>query len=89
HKTHMFYNKRREEQKTVEPNLEHIRIGEWYNKYPGQVVNLTTNVDDLIERAGVPHSDILHIHGYLKEVVVADSYNSSNKRVIDVGYNSI
>ncbi|MFP9052002.1 Sir2 family NAD-dependent protein deacetylase, partial [Enterococcus faecalis] len=72
HKTHMFYNKRREELKTVEPNLAHLRIGEWYKKYPGQVVNLTTNVDDLIERAGVPHSDILHIHGYLKEVVVAD-----------------
>ncbi len=89
HKTHMFYNKRREELKTVEPNLAHLRIGEWYKQYPGQVVNLTTNVDDLIERAGVPHSDILHIHGYLKEVVVADSHNSSNKRIIDVGYNSI
>lgn len=62
HKTHMFYNKRREELKTVEPNLAHLRIGEWYKQYPGQVVNLTTNVDDLIERAGVPHSDILHIH---------------------------
>ncbi|EBX7861905.1 hypothetical protein DS691_20980 [Salmonella enterica subsp. enterica serovar Bareilly] len=89
HKTHMFYNKRREELKTVEPNLAHLRIGEWYKQYPGQVVNLTTNVDDLIERAGVPHSDILHIHGYLKEVIVADSYNSSNKRIINVGYNSI
>ncbi len=33
----------------------------------GPVVNLTTNVDDLLERAGVPKEDTLYIHGYLKD----------------------
>ncbi|QXN67579.1 tail assembly protein [Klebsiella phage vB_Kpn_3] len=84
--THMFYNKRREELQTVEPNLAHLRIGEWYKRYPGQVVNLTTNVDDLIERAGVPHDEIIHAHGYLKEVI----YRQGRNQIIeDVGYTAI
>lgn len=88
HKTHMFYNKRREELQTVEPNLAHLRIGEWYKRYPNQVVNLTTNVDDLIERAGVPREDILHIHGYLKEIIVEHAFDQT-RDIIDIGYNSI
>lgn len=89
HKTHMFYNKRREELQTVEPNVAHLRIGEWYKKYPGQVINITTNVDDLIERAGVPREDILHVHGFLREILVGKSMGSKPHRVIDVGYSSI
>ena len=88
HKTHEFYNKRREELQKVEPNLAHFRIGEWYSRYPGQVVNLTTNVDDLLERAGVPKEDTLYIHGYLKELVVRDAFTQQNK-VIDIGYTRI
>lgn len=87
-KTHEFYNKRRQELKDVEPNLAHLRIAEWYKRYPGQVKNLTTNVDDLLERAGVPNSDIIHVHGYLKEIVIENEAGSP-KRVVDVGYESI
>lgn len=89
HKTHMFYNKRRQELASVEPNLAHLRIAEWYKRYPlGKVVNLTTNVDDLLERAGIPRDKVLHIHGYLKEIVVQDAF-TQQKKVIDVGYNEI
>lgn len=86
--THEFYNKRRQELQTVEPNLAHLRVAEWYERYPGQVKNLTTNVDDLLERAGIPHDEVLHLHGYLKELVVKTEAGSP-KEVIDIGYNAI
>lgn len=88
HKTHAFYNKRRVELGTVEPNLAHLRIAEWYNAFPGQVFNITTNVDDLLERAGVPRAEILHVHGYLPEIVVENEAGSP-KEIIDVGYTEI
>jgi len=88
HKTHDFYNKRRVELGSVEPNLAHLRIGEWYKRFPGQVINLTTNVDDLLERAGVLEPSIIHVHGYLPEIVVETEAGSA-KRVINVGYREI
>lgn len=87
-KTHDFYNKRRQELETVEPNLAHMRVAEWYQRYPGQVVNMTTNVDDLLERAGIPHKDVLHLHGYLPEVIVQQE-EGGNKIIKDVGYSAI
>lgn len=86
--THDFYNKRREELVTVEPNVAHARIAEWYKNYPGQVVNITTNVDDLLERAGVPQHDVLHVHGYLKEIVTEDAF-TGERIVTNIGYNTI
>lgn len=71
--THNFYNKRREEMASVEPNAAHLRIAEWWKRYPGRVLNLTTNVDDLFERAGIEHEEIVHIHGYLPEVLISAS----------------
>lgn len=88
HKTHAFYNKRRVELGTVEPNLAHLRIAEWYKRFPGQVLNLTTNVDDLLERAGVLEPSIIHVHGYLPEIVI-ETEAGSPKQVINVGYTEI
>lgn len=88
HKTHTFYNKRRVELQSVHPNAAHMRVAEWYKRYHGKVVNLTTNVDDLLERAGVPKEDTLYIHGYLKEILVKDAFTQQVK-VIDVGYDEI
>lgn len=88
HKTHDFYNARRKELSTVEPNLAHLRISEWYQRYPGAVSNLTTNVDDLLERAGIPHEEVLHVHGFLPEVIIQRDRNSS-KVLLDVGYSSV
>lgn len=86
--THQFYNRRRVEMQTVEPNLAHLRIAEWYKRFPGQVINLTTNVDDLFERAGIDREDILHVHGYLKEMRVKREAGM-NESLIDVGYDEI
>lgn len=87
HKTHDFYNKRREELGTVEPNVAHLRIAEWYERYKGRVKNVTTNVDDLLERAGVPYDDVVHVHGFLREIVTLDT--NREKRITDIGYSQI
>lgn len=87
HKTHVFYNKRRVELGTVEPNLAHARIAEWSKAYAGQVVNITTNVDDLLERAGV-FGEVLHVHGFLPEIIVKDTSTGQNK-IIDIGYTEV
>lgn len=68
-KTNEFYNKRRVELETVNPNAAHLQIGKWFKDYPERVLNLTTNVDDLLERAGVDRETILHVHGYLPEIL--------------------
>lgn len=88
HKTHAFYNKRRVELGTVEPNLAHCRIAEWYKRFPGQVLNITTNVDDLLERAGVLESGIVHVHGYLPEILVKDAF-TQQITTENVGYSEI
>lgn len=84
--THEFYNKRREELGTVEPNLAHMRIAEWFQRYPGQVVNVTTNVDDLLERAGIPRMCVEHLHGYLREVKYKMENFGSAERLVDIGF---
>lgn len=84
--THEFYNRRREELGTVEPNLAHLRVAEWYKAFPGRVINFTTNVDDLLERAGIPRSEVIHAHGYLREVRYKPNNAGCSERLVDVGF---
>ncbi len=56
-----FYNERRQQLKTVEPNDGHRALVDLEEKYDVQII--TQNVDDLHERAG--SSQILHLHGEL------------------------
>lgn len=88
-KTHNFYNERRVELGTVEPNQAHKQIADWFHRFPGQVLNLTTNVDDLIERAGVPRSEVNHLHGYLKEVIYQHENFGSPKVLVDIGFDTL
>lgn len=85
-KTHEFYNKRRKELGSVEPNIAHMRIAEWFNRYPNQVKNFTTNVDDLLERSGVPREEVIHAHGYLREVRYKELNYGSPEKLLDVGF---
>lgn len=87
YKVHDFYNARRVALGSVDPNLAHLRIAEWYSRWSGRVINLTTNVDDLLERAGVKHEDILHVHGYLPEIVYEDDEGSDV--IKDIGYSEV
>ena len=59
-----FYNERRKQLLTVEPNRGHELLAEMENFY--QVTVITQNVDNLHERAG--SSDVIHLHGELTKV---------------------
>ena len=61
---HRFYNERRTQLGTVEPNPAHRMIARWQSLY--DTVLLTQNVDDLLERAGCV--DVVHLHGFLPEL---------------------
>lgn len=56
-----FYNQRRAQLLTVEPNLAHTSLKLLEYKY--DVTIITQNIDDLHERAGSNH--IIHLHGEL------------------------
>ena len=59
-----FYNKRRKELLTTEPNPAHYAIAELEKHFDVQVV--TQNVDDLHERAGSKR--VTHLHGELMKL---------------------
>lgn len=59
-----FYNKRRQELKTVKPNAGHIIIAELEQDFDVHII--TQNVDNLHEKAG--SSKVLHLHGELTKV---------------------
>ena len=56
-----FYNKRRRELATIEPNTGHRLIAALEKEF--EVTVITQNVDDLHERAG--STNIIHLHGEL------------------------
>ena len=61
-----FYNARRAQLNEVQPNPAHIALAEFEQRYTGEFLLVTQNVDDLHERAGSQH--LLHMHGELKRV---------------------
>lgn len=60
---HDFYNMRRSQLLTVQPNLAHHALVRLQRKYGEHLTLVTQNVDDLHERAGM--SDVMHMHGEL------------------------
>ena len=69
-----FYNKRRRELLTVQPNEGHSLIASLENDYCVTVV--TQNVDDLHERAG--SSNVIHLHGELMKATSSRQPNNLN-----------
>lgn len=63
---HKFYNLRRRQLKEVMPNIAHRALVELEQKWKGQFLLVTQNVDDLHERAG--SKKLLHMHGELNKV---------------------
>jgi NAD-dependent deacetylase len=59
-----FYNLRRKELYTVDPNPGHLALAELEQSFDVKII--TQNVDDLHERAG--SKNVLHLHGELKKV---------------------
>lgn len=61
-----FYNERRIQLKTVEPNTAHTALARLEAEHDGGVIIITQNIDDLHERAG--SSNLIHMHGELNKV---------------------
>ena len=60
---HAFYDARREKLRTVGPNAAHAALATLDAEWPGELLLVTQNVDDLHERAGAKR--LVHIHGEL------------------------
>lgn len=58
-----FYNERRRSLPTVQPNAAHLALARLEREWPGELLLVTQNVDDLHDRAG--SSNLLHMHGEL------------------------
>ena len=71
-----FYNERRKQLLTVEPNRGHELLAEMEKFF--QVTVITQNVDNLHERAG--SSDVIHLHGELTKVT--SSWQPNNPKYI-------
>ena len=65
---HHFYNLRRQQLLTVEPNKAHQVLAEFeqHHHHQGKFVIVTQNVDDLHERAG--SKNVIHMHGEILKV---------------------
>lgn len=66
---HRFYDARREKLATVEPNAAHRALARLDREWPGELLIVTQNVDDLHERAGAQR--VLHMHGELLSALCA------------------
>ena len=60
---HAFYDARRARLGTVEPNAAHSALARLDAGWPGELLLITQNVDDLHERAGSKR--LIHMHGEL------------------------
>jgi len=62
-----FYDARRAALATVEPNAAHRALARLDAEWPGELLIVTQNVDDLHERAGAKR--MLHMHGELQSAL--------------------
>lgn len=60
---HEFYDQRRARLSSVAPNAAHLALARLDAKWPGELLLVTQNVDDLHERAGSKR--LVHMHGEL------------------------
>lgn len=66
---HRFYDARRAALATVQPNAAHAALARLDAAWPGALLIVTQNVDDLHERAGAKR--LLHMHGALRSALCA------------------
>lgn len=79
---HDFYNDVRTSMNHVEPNSAHRAIADLQNAHgPDRVIVITTNVDDLLERAGC--TDVMHLHGNIRTMIEVETGESR-----DIGYST-
>ncbi|MDT8760054.1 NAD-dependent deacylase [Sphingomonas psychrotolerans] len=66
---HRFYDERRAKLASVAPNAAHRALARLDAEWPGELLLVTQNVDDLHERAG--STRLLHMHGELRSALCA------------------
>jgi NAD-dependent deacetylase len=64
-----FYNARRVQAAKVHPNAAHQALARLQSEWPGDVVIVTQNVDNLHEAGGA--EDVIHMHGSLDRALCA------------------
>ncbi|HIJ38499.1 MAG TPA: NAD-dependent deacylase [Rhodospirillaceae bacterium] len=64
-RVHAFYNARRQQLGQVKPNAAHFALARLEESWPGQMLVVTQNIDDLHERAGT--KALIHMHGELNK----------------------
>ncbi len=64
-----FYNARRAQAASVNPNAAHKALAKLETEHKGEIIVITQNVDDLHERAG--SGNVMHMHGSLKGALCA------------------
>lgn len=64
-RVHDFYNARRQQllESDIQPNPAHLALARLQRDWPGEVLLVTQNIDDLHERGG--SASVLHMHGEL------------------------
>lgn len=62
-----FYDARRAALARVEPNAAHLALAQLDRDWPGEMLVVTQNVDDLHERAGAAR--LVHMHGELNSAL--------------------
>lgn len=82
-----FYNERRRQMPDVVPNDGHKLIASLENDY--DVINLTQNVSDLLERGGA--TNVIHLHGELTKARCSlySHKTTPADNIVDIGYNDI
>lgn len=80
-----FYDKRRAELQTKEPNYAHKVIAGLKKRYGDDIAVITQNVDNLFEKAGLQSSEVVHLHGFMTQLRCQDSYC---EKIFDVEYKS-
>lgn len=65
---HEFYNARRRQlhDAAIQPNAAHLALSRLEHNYPGKVLLVTQNVDNLHDRAG--SKQLIHMHGELNKI---------------------
>jgi len=84
-----FYNERRRQLPEVTPNDAHIALAKLEEEF--DIIHVTQNVSDLLERGG--STNIIHLHGELTKARTSFSMNNprlvASQHVYNIGYNDI
>jgi len=79
-----FYDNLRTKLEDKEANHAHKVIADLKNRYPDDIAVITQNIDNLFEKAGLAHEDVIHLHGYLPKVECEDC-----GYVYEIGYKKL